>query len=109
MDAGTCRGRDAWTLCQMTNGASAVAGAVAGHDQPGGRRCLGMVEDFCPGFRRSVIGRDVLTPLALERVFGLHRHAPPRTHRAMIRAMIALERLFGLHRHAPPRMIRAMP
>ncbi len=34
---------------------------------------MGIVEEFCPGFSESVIERDVLTPLDLERIFGLHR------------------------------------
>jgi phytoene dehydrogenase-like protein len=36
-------------------------------------RCIAIVEEFCPGFAASVIGRDVLSPLDLERVFGLHK------------------------------------
>lgn len=32
---------------------------------------FGVVEDYAPGFTDSVIGRDILTPLELERVFGL--------------------------------------
>ena len=36
-------------------------------------RVLGIVEEHCPGFRASILGQDVLTPLALEEVFGLHR------------------------------------
>lgn len=30
-----------------------------------------VIEEQCPGFTASVVGRDVLTPLDLERVFGL--------------------------------------
>lgn len=30
-----------------------------------------VVEEYAPGFKASVIGRDVLSPLELERVFGL--------------------------------------
>ena len=33
-------------------------------------RVLGIVEEHCPGFRASILGQDVLTPLALEEVFG---------------------------------------
>jgi phytoene dehydrogenase-like protein len=36
-------------------------------------RVFSIVDEFCPGFSSSVIGRDVLSPLDLERVFGLHR------------------------------------
>lgn len=36
-------------------------------------RVFGIVEQFCPGFISSVIGRDVLSPLDLERIFGLHK------------------------------------
>jgi phytoene dehydrogenase-like protein len=32
-----------------------------------------IIEKYCPGFTSSVIGRDVLTPLELERVFGLQK------------------------------------
>lgn len=34
-------------------------------------RCFAIVDEFCPGFSASVVGRDVLSPLDLERVFGL--------------------------------------
>ena len=36
-------------------------------------RCLKIVDEFCPGFSSSVIGYDALSPLDLERVFGLHK------------------------------------
>jgi phytoene dehydrogenase-like protein len=36
-------------------------------------RCFKIVDEFCPGFSSSVIGYDALSPLDLERVFGLHR------------------------------------
>ena len=36
-------------------------------------RCFSIVDEFCPGFSSSVIGRDILSPLDLERIFGLHR------------------------------------
>lgn len=36
-------------------------------------RCLKVVEEFCPGFSSSVIGLDALSPLDLERVFGMHQ------------------------------------
>lgn len=37
------------------------------------QRCLKIVDEFCPGFSDSVIGIDALSPLDLERVFGLHK------------------------------------
>jgi phytoene dehydrogenase-like protein len=36
-------------------------------------RVIGIVEEHAPGFAASIVGRDVLSPRALERVFGLHR------------------------------------
>jgi phytoene dehydrogenase-like protein len=36
-------------------------------------RCLRIVDEFCPGFSSSIIGYDALSPLDLERVFGLHK------------------------------------
>lgn len=36
-------------------------------------RCCAIVDEYCPGFSSSVIGRDVLSPLDLEQIFGLHR------------------------------------
>jgi len=36
-------------------------------------RCFDMVDEFCPGFSQSIIYKDVLTPVDLERVFGLHK------------------------------------
>lgn len=32
-----------------------------------------IIDQYCPGFSSSVIGRDVLTPLELERIFGLQK------------------------------------
>jgi len=34
-------------------------------------RCIELVEEAAPGFRRSIVGREVLSPLDLERRFGL--------------------------------------
>jgi phytoene dehydrogenase-like protein len=34
-------------------------------------RCVELVEEVAPGFRRSILGREVLTPVDLERRFGL--------------------------------------
>ncbi|KAK3277937.1 hypothetical protein CYMTET_14091, partial [Cymbomonas tetramitiformis] len=36
-------------------------------------RCFSIVDEFAPGFSSSVIGRDVISPLDLERIFGLHQ------------------------------------
>lgn len=36
-------------------------------------RVFGIVDEFCPGFSSSVIAYDALSPLDLERVFGLHK------------------------------------
>lgn len=36
-------------------------------------RVFGIVEEHAPGFRDSVVGFDALSPLDLERVFGLHK------------------------------------
>jgi len=35
-------------------------------------RVLDVVERHCPGFKRSIVAIDALSPLDLERVFGLH-------------------------------------
>ena len=37
------------------------------------QRCLSVVDEFAPGFSGSVLGVDALSPLDLERVFGLHK------------------------------------
>lgn len=36
-------------------------------------RCLKIVDEFCPNFSSSIIGYDALSPLDLERVFGMHK------------------------------------
>lgn len=36
-------------------------------------RVIAIVDQFCPGFSKSIIGRDVLSPLDLEKIFGLHK------------------------------------
>jgi len=36
-------------------------------------KIFSIVDEFCPGFSSSVIGRDILSPLDLEKIFGLHR------------------------------------
>jgi phytoene dehydrogenase-like protein len=42
------------------------------------QRCLSIVDEFAPGFSSSVLGIDALSPLDLERVFGLHKvRSPP--------------------------------
>ncbi len=34
-------------------------------------RCLKIVDEFCPRFSESIIGIDAISPLDLERIFGL--------------------------------------
>jgi len=34
-------------------------------------RCLAIVEEYCPGFRSSILHVDALSPLDLEQIFGL--------------------------------------
>jgi phytoene dehydrogenase-like protein len=34
-------------------------------------RCVGILDRYAPGFARSIVGREVLSPLDLERRFGL--------------------------------------
>lgn len=36
-------------------------------------RVYSVIESFCPGFTDSILGADVLSPVDLERVFGLHQ------------------------------------
>jgi phytoene dehydrogenase-like protein len=36
-------------------------------------RVFRIVDEYCPGFSSSVLYRDVLSPLDLERIFGLHK------------------------------------
>eukprot|EP01004_Peranema_trichophorum_P010876 NODE_970_length_2213_cov_44.560287_g829_i0.p1 GENE.NODE_970_length_2213_cov_44.560287_g829_i0~~NODE_970_length_2213_cov_44.560287_g829_i0.p1 ORF type:complete len:701 (-),score=153.25 NODE_970_length_2213_cov_44.560287_g829_i0:111-2024(-) len=36
-------------------------------------RVFRIIDEFAPGFSESVIARDVLSPLDLERIFGLHK------------------------------------
>ena len=36
-------------------------------------RVFRIVDEFCPGFSNSVIGRDVMSPLDLEKIFGFHK------------------------------------
>lgn len=35
--------------------------------------CVDVVEEFCPGFRASVLYTDALSPLDLEQIFGLYK------------------------------------
>jgi len=39
--------------------------------EPFADRCFDLIEEYAPGFRRSVTARQVLTPLDIERVFNL--------------------------------------
>lgn len=36
-------------------------------------RCFAIVDEFCPGFSASVTGIDAISPLDLERTFGMHK------------------------------------
>ncbi len=64
-------------------------------------RVFRIVEEHVPGFASSVLYRDVLTPLQLERVFGLHRGN-------IMHGSLALHQLawarpaFGYDRHRTP-------
>ena len=53
-------------------------------------RVISIVEEFCPGFAASIIGRDVLSPLDLERIFGLHKGSI--THGALSLSQIGFMR-----------------
>jgi len=48
-----------------------AAGGWDGRGEAFADRCVELLEEYAPGFRRSVLGRQVLTPLDLERRFGL--------------------------------------
>lgn len=64
-------------------------------------RVFSIVEEFCPNFASSVLYRDILTPLELERVFGLHRGNI--MHGALSLHQLAYTRpAFGYHRHRTP-------
>jgi phytoene dehydrogenase-like protein len=52
-------------------------------------RCFEVVEQYAPGFRRSVLARQVLTPLDLERTFGL-------TGGNIFQGAMGLSKLFSL-------------
>jgi len=52
-------------------------------------RCFDVVERYAPGFRRSVLARQVLTPLDLERTFGL-------TGGNIFQGAMGLSKLFSL-------------
>lgn len=36
-------------------------------------RCISVVDDHAPGFKASIVGIDALSPLDLQRTFGLHK------------------------------------
>lgn len=36
-------------------------------------RCIRIVDEYCPGFAESIISKDILSPLDLEQIFGLHK------------------------------------
>jgi len=69
-------------------GWSAAGGSGTGNnwDAPGARdafadRVFGVIDEFAPGFSSSVVGRDILTPPDLERVFGLPGEAAVSSQR----------------------------
>lgn len=64
-------------------------------------RVFAVVEQYCPGFTASVLHRDVLSPLDLERVFGLHRGSI--THGALALHQLGFARPApGWHAHRMP-------
>ena len=46
------------------------------------------IEDYCPGFKASIVGYEVLTPPDLERVFGLTGGVPYNITSQMNEAII---------------------
>eukprot|EP00794_Sanderia_malayensis_P003732 gene3732-4254_t len=54
------------------------------------------IEDYAPGFKRSVVGRDILTPPDLERIFGL-------TGGNIFHGALSLDQLYFM------RPVRSMP
>ena len=36
-------------------------------------RVYSVIEEYCPGFRASIVYEDLLSPLDLERIFGLYK------------------------------------
>lgn len=64
-------------------------------------RVFRIVEEHCPGFSSSVLYRDILSPLDLERVFGLHRgnifHGALSLHQ-----LFYARPAFGYSRHRTP-------
>ena len=36
-------------------------------------RVYSIIEEYCPGFRASIVYEDLLSPLDLERIFGLYK------------------------------------
>jgi phytoene dehydrogenase-like protein len=36
-------------------------------------RCFSIIDKFCPGFSNSILHMDILSPLDLERIFGLYK------------------------------------
>jgi len=64
-------------------------------------RVFRIVEEFCPGFTSSVLYRDLLSPLDLERVLGLHRGSI--THGSLALHQLGYARpAFGYSRHRSP-------
>ena len=46
-------------------------GTWDGRKEAFGDRCVEILEEYAPGFRRSILHREVLTPVDIERRFGL--------------------------------------
>lgn len=64
-------------------------------------RVFAIVEQYCPGFTSSVLHRDVLSPLDLERIFGLR-------HGSICHGALSLHQL-GYARPAPGYSSYRMP
>merc|ERR1719499_877971 len=51
------------------------------------QRVFDVIEEHCPGFQSSIVGMDCISPLDLERIFGLHKgnifHGPLALHQLM--------------------------
>lgn len=43
----------------------------AGRKQAFAKSCYNIIDEFCPGFSNTILGEDLLSPLDLERTFGL--------------------------------------
>jgi len=60
-----------------------------------------IVDEFAPGFSKSVISRDILSPLDLERIIGLHKGSI--MHTSLSINQIAYARpMWGYERYRTP-------